>query len=110
MILKSKTILTLAILAIATSQASWAASGAKLKQLSEQPGSGKAREAGFDGRHGMEDTGLHNSLAKRCAQASRGIIILDNKTWKRCGFKTKGVGSGPARAEKKSSNHGHMNH
>jgi hypothetical protein len=67
----------------------------KLDMVKEQPASGKAREAGSDGRYHMEPTSVKNSLATRCAQASRGLILLDNKTWTRCGGKTRGVAVGP---------------
>ena len=43
----------------------------------------------------MEPTSARYSLATRCAQASRGLIMLDNATWKRCGGKPEGAARGP---------------
>lgn len=81
----------------------------KLAMVKEQPASGKAREAGSDGRYHMESTTNRNSLAIQCAQASRGLIILDNKTWARCGGKTKGVAEGP-KASKGGEHSRHSGH
>lgn len=78
----------------------------KLAMVKEQPASGKARESGSDGRSYMEPTTVKNSLATQCAQASRGIVMLDNKTWARCGGKTKGVAEGP----KPAKGGGHSGH
>ena len=80
----------------------------KLKNLSTMPPSGRAREAGSDGRYAMESTTVDSSLEVKCAQATRGIIMLDNATWKRCGGKPKGASMGvdkPAEGD-----HQHMHH
>ncbi len=66
----------------------------KLKSLKTVPASGKAREGSYDGRYAMEPTSNRATLARRCALASRGIIMLDNATWKRCGGKPKGAARG----------------
>ena len=66
----------------------------KLKILKTIPKSGKAREGGYDQRYAMEPTTIRTSLARRCALGSRGIIMLDNATWKRCGGKPKGAARG----------------
>lgn len=55
-----------------------------LPMLAVPPTSGKAREAGFDGTELMEATSADASLAVRCAQASRGLIVLDRATWAQC--------------------------
>jgi hypothetical protein len=80
----------------------------QLKNLSAMPPSGQAREAGSDGRYVMESTSAGTGLATRCAQATRGIIMLDNNTWKACGGKPKGASMGATRDA--SQNHQHMNH
>ena len=80
----------------------------KLKNLSAMPASGRAREAGSDGRYAMESTSVNSPIAVKCAQATRGIVMLDNATWKRCGGKPKGASKGvdkPAEVD-----HQHMNH
>ena len=80
----------------------------ELDKLSAMPASGRAREAGSDGRYIMESTSVKTSLEAKCAQATRGIIMLDNATWKRCGGKPKGASMGvdkPAGGE-----HQHMQH
>ena len=71
-----------------------------LKVLSQVPASGKAREAGFDGRYAMEPTTMPSRMANRCALASRGIIMLDEQSWKLCGGKPKGASPGPKKAKK----------
>ncbi len=84
----------------------------RFEVLTTQPQSGKAREAGFDGRYAMEPTSISNTLATRCAQASRGLIMLDNVTWARCGGKPKGVDEGPAKPKQvdHSENGSHAGH
>lgn len=66
-------------------------SAGKLPALNNMPESGKAREAGFDGRSLMESTRIHADLATKCAQAQRGLIHLDNAAWKKCGGKPAGL-------------------
>ena len=69
----------------------------KLNRLPAMPASGRSREAGYDGRYAMEPTSIRTRLSEQCAQASRGIVMLDNATWKRCGGKPKGAAMGPER-------------
>ena len=57
---------------------------APLPMLATPPASGKAREAGFDGTELMESTSADASLAVQCAQASRGLIVVDRVTWAQC--------------------------
>jgi uncharacterized protein involved in copper resistance len=57
---------------------------APLPMLAAPPASGKAREAGFDGTEMMASTSADASLAVRCAQASRGLIVVDRATWVQC--------------------------
>lgn len=76
-----------------------------LKVLPRIPDSGKAREAGFDGRYAMEPTTMPSKMANRCALASRGIIMLDNRSWKSCGGKPKGALPGPKKAKKTAHQH-----
>ena len=68
--------------------------GQALKPLKAIPPSGRAREAGFDGRYGIEPTSAEYDLATLCAEGSRGLIMLDNATWARCGGKPKGAAKG----------------
>lgn len=62
----------------------------ELKPLSRMPESGKGREAGFDNRTLMESTTISNSQVTQCAQGSRGLVMVDNATWSKCGGKPKG--------------------
>jgi hypothetical protein len=80
----------------------------KLGRLDRVPDSGRAREAGSDGRYAMESTTVEASLATRCAQASRGLIMLDNAGWKACGGKPKGAPTGPKPAP--AMHGGHAGH
>jgi hypothetical protein len=80
----------------------------KLKSLSTMPPSGRAREAGSDGRYAMEATSVETPLEVKCAQATRGIIMLDNATWKRCGGKPKGASMGVDK--KADGQHQHKHH
>ncbi len=90
-----------AVLWLATG--SWAAGptarepggGAALPRLDAIPPSGKAREGGFDGRYGMEPTTAEAELDTLCAQGSRGLIMVSNATWRKCGGKPKGASMGP---------------
>ena len=66
----------------------------RLQQMDEMPVSGKSREAGFDKKYTMESTINKNNLSERCAQASRGLVMLDNKEWEKCGGKVKGTAMG----------------
>jgi hypothetical protein len=60
------------------------------------PASGKAREAGFNDCYVMEPTSSRDEIATQCAQGTRGLIMLDNATWERCGGKAKGASKGPS--------------
>lgn len=62
-----------------------------LQKLSVMPASGKAREGGYDGRHFMESTDASNALPIRCVQASRGLVMINNDEWSRCGGKPDGA-------------------
>ena len=70
-------------------------SDAKLQQLNKIPTSGRSREATFDGRYNMESTSVINDLDSQCAHASRGLVMLDNATWEKCGGKPEGASKGP---------------
>ena len=83
----------------------------KLEKLDIMTKSGIAREAGFDGKYAMETTTARDSLKMRCAKASRGLIMLDNKSWKKCGGKPKGWAKGPGKQKTQSMDHSqHSNH
>ena len=69
-----------------------------LNPLSEIPGSGKSREAGFDDRYAMEPTSALDNLSDLCAKGSRGLIMLDRQTLAKCGSTPKGL---PARHDEK---------
>lgn len=62
-----------------------------LPLLTALPPSGKSREAGSDGAYIMESTQTQSDLAIRCAQATRGLIVLDRATWEMCGEKPNGL-------------------
>ncbi len=64
---------------------------AALQNLSAMPASGKAREGGYDDRYVMESTDVSNALQIRCAQASRGLVMMNNAEWSRCGGKPEGA-------------------
>jgi len=57
---------------------------AKLLTLEQIPDSGRSREAGFDGRYNMEPTSMLYDAKTRCANASRGLVMLDNATLAKC--------------------------
>ncbi|MFV2055668.1 MAG: hypothetical protein ACC707_04335 [Thiohalomonadales bacterium] len=65
-----------------------------LVTLKTLPASGVSREGGYDGRYAMEATTVTEPLSDRCAKASRGIVMLDNKTWEKCGGKPDGLAKG----------------
>ena len=85
-----------------------------LKKLDAVPTSGKAREAGFDDKYPMETTSAKDSLAEKCAKGSRGLIMLDNKTWEKCGGKPQGIPSDSAAtnmpANQSGDHSGHTGH
>lgn len=78
-----------------TSQGYTGDSADSLSPVDAVPPSGKAREAGFDGRYGMEPTSADDDPAGRCALGSRGIVMLDNAEWALCGGKPEGAARGP---------------
>jgi hypothetical protein len=69
---------------------SMAMEAADLRRLQAMPSSGKSREAGYDDRYVMESTTVQASTATRCAQASRGLVMVDNATSAECGGKPQG--------------------
>jgi uncharacterized protein involved in copper resistance len=71
----------------------------QLQKLSELPASGKAREAGSDGRYAMEATSVKDDIQTKCAKASRGLVMIDNKSWAQCGGKPKGWSEGAGNVE-----------
>jgi hypothetical protein len=62
-----------------------------LQKLTIMPTSGKAREGGYDDRYVMESTDVSSILQIRCAQASRGLVMMNNAEWSRCGGKPDGA-------------------
>ena len=64
---------------------------AELQLLSTMPASGKAREGGYDDQYVMESTDIANALPTQCAQASRGLVMMNNDEWSRCGGKPDGA-------------------
>ncbi len=64
---------------------------ATLQKLAVMPASGKAREGGYDSRYAMESTDVSNALVAQCAQASRGLVMMNNAEWSRCGGKPDGA-------------------
>lgn len=68
---------------------------AKLQKLDKIPASGRGREATADDRYIMESTSALNDVATRCAHGSRGLVMVDNATWKECGGKPEGASKGP---------------
>jgi hypothetical protein len=76
-----------------------AAGAVPLEPLAAMPASGKAREGGYDGRYVMEATDVADSLALRCAQASRGLIMLDNASWSHCAARPSGAARGPSSSQ-----------
>ena len=83
----------------------------RLQQMDEIPVSGKSREAGFDKKYTMESTINKNNLSERCAQASRGLVMLDNKEWEKCGGKVKGTAMGNLAVDTMDNGQGEqMNH
>ena len=66
----------------------------QLQKLDRIPPSGRTREARSDGRYNMESTTVKNDLQTMCAHGSRGLVMLDNATWKACGGKPQGAAKG----------------
>jgi len=66
-----------------------------LDRLPTMPPSGAAREAGFDGKYAMESTSAFDDSATRCAQASRGLVMLDDAGWANCGGRLEAAAATP---------------
>jgi hypothetical protein len=64
---------------------------AAMQMLSAMPASGKVREGGYDDSYVMESTDVSNALQTRCAQASRGLVMMNNAEWSHCGGKPDGA-------------------
>jgi len=64
---------------------------AALDRLPAMPPSGVAHEAGFDGKYAMESAPAFDDPATRCAQASRGLVMLDHAGWANCGGRPEGA-------------------
>lgn len=71
----------------------------ELAKLPEVPASGMARENGFDERSRMESISSSDALAQQCAMGTRGMLMLDNKTWEKCGGKPKGAAESPGKQD-----------
>ena len=71
----------------------------ELAPLSEMPASGVARESGSDGRYLMEPTSASDTLQQLCAKGTRALVMLDDKTWEKCGGKPQGAAEGPGQAK-----------
>ena len=85
-------------------------SSESLKKLKQLPSSGKSREANYDNSYYMHNTSLDQTLEAKCALASRGLIMLDNESWKKCGGKPIGWSKGIASAQTDKEQNQHMNH
>ena len=85
-------------------------SSGSLAKLDEVPASGKAREAGYDGRYAMESITANESTAEKCAKGSRGLLMVDNATWVRCGGKPKGWAEGTKQKAGAAPHAGHEGH
>jgi len=59
-----------------------------LQPLTQSPPSGKAREAGYDGRYAMENTSIDLPILAQCALASRGLVMLDKVSRNMCAGKS----------------------
>jgi hypothetical protein len=82
----------------------------KLEPLTQLPPSGKSREAGYDGSYMMENTSINLSIKARCALASRGLIMLDNDSFQKCGGKPIGWSKGVSSTQTTEDHSQHMNH
>ncbi len=81
-----------------------------LERLKQLPASGKSREANYDGTYYMHNTAYDQALAVRCALASRGLIMLDNESWNKCGGKPVGWSREITTSHSESDHSQHMNH
>lgn len=93
--MNSRTIFSTLTLALIVGSASWAAENAHEGHAAAAPvatpamsttlpASGKAREVGHDGRDMMESTTPENFASVQCAQAARGLIMLDRAAAVQC--------------------------
>lgn len=83
----------------------------RLDVLGTMSNSGVAREAGYDGKYIMETTTVNDSIMAKCAKASRGLIMVDNKTWAKCGGKPDGLSKRPSVQKAMPMDHSqHMQH
>lgn len=83
---------------------------AKLKRLDALPPSGKSREANYDNSYFMQNTALEQPLEVKCALASRGLIMLDNESFQKCGGKPAGWSKGITTVQTSKEHDQHMNH
>jgi len=81
-----------------------------LPRLNALPPSGKSREANFDNSYFMQSTALEQPLEVKCALASRGLIMLDNDSFQKCGGKPIGWSKGLTSAQTTEDHSQHMNH
>jgi hypothetical protein len=86
------------------------ASHSRLQKLHKMPSSGKSREAGYDGTYRMESTSALNDTHTQCAQASRGLVMVDNATWAECGGKPDGWSKGIEKSKAMEDHNQHMMH
>lgn len=82
----------------------------RLQRLDALPPSGKSREADYDGSYFMQSTALNQPLEVKCALGSRGLIMLDNETWIKCGGKPNGWSKGVHTAQPGMDHSKHMSH
>ncbi len=78
---------------------------ATLSTLATVPSSGKSREPGFDDRYVMEPTSVQAGFDEKCALASRGIIILDRASMKKCGIQSGSVSKKTDHPRRKKIDH-----
>lgn len=78
---------------------------ATLSTLATVPSSGKSREPGFDDRYAMEPTSVQAGFDEKCALASRGIIILDRASMKKCGIQSGSVSKKTDHPRRKKTDH-----
>ena len=81
-----------------------------LTTLNAIPSSGRSREAGFDGRYAMEPTGKSDISVSRCAQGSRGLVMLSNVEWRGCGGKVAGASGSVSEQPAAMADHPAMKH
>ena len=94
----------------AGSSSSGSAAALNLPRLNALPPSGKSREANFDNTYFMHNTSLEQPLEVKCALATRGLIMLDNETFQKCGGKPVGWSKGITAAQTSDNHSQHMNH